>query len=581
MIALTLRHYLSRFGWKIAAFWAISICNTVLLARGGPPGALRAMAVLEIVALAWITVRLVLAEDGFKTSGGWQTRPFSHKIRLGLPLALAVVVVIFAAILRALAFQRMFDGAALWSDFGPGSWWRQVGAWFLFFALPLKLFGVLILQRIEGRARTAAWATLALILLPLVAAMGENFGNRKNTSSSGSNDPKDLAQGIQQELPDATDFIGAWSDPIPEYLTEIPAAKMVAKFFIDLDASPPGASVSFVVVSQRGSRVNVRIRALLEDKGLAGRLENAVAILRYEDGTCATCVSRGIARPGVPLPFFPATEWEFSGDFVSPLSLPEFEGDPKQLTRGLELMFFEQDWNRPRLPVDPSRKKTLDLGGGFHFSSSMTVPELFNQLPSSDPMWEKHVLPFLVEHATRDDIPFLLDRLPLDPRLASVFIRKGWTAEAMPALRQLTKECIPMAPDAIVAVATEKDPALAGDLAAIALQLRFGLDQVEPALRAQPGFDWPAFASELWRRKKYTTNWLQPYGEFWQPAFWAAQEGDFTALRETAEQAAAGKKWESEHLRKLVPDAPEDIVAYLRENLDQLKYHPPTRTWRK
>ena len=89
MIALTLRNYMFRFGWEIAAFWAISIGNTFLLDRNGPPGVLRALTVLEFVALAWITVRLVLAEDGFKTSGGWQTRPFSHKIRLGLPLALA------------------------------------------------------------------------------------------------------------------------------------------------------------------------------------------------------------------------------------------------------------------------------------------------------------------------------------------------------------------------------------------------------------------------------------------------------------------------------------------------------------
>jgi hypothetical protein len=165
--------------------------------------------------------------------------------------------------------------------------------------------------------------------------------------------------------------------------------------------------------------------------------------------------------------------------------------------------------------------------------------------------------------------------------LANVFIRKDWTGEAMRALRQLTNERIPTAPDAIVAVAAEREPALAADLAAIVLQLKFGLDQVEPVLRAQPGFDWAAFAKELWRRKKYPTNWLQPYGEFWPSAFWATQEGDIIALRETAEQAAAGKAWETEHLRKLVPDAPTDIVTYHRENLDQLKFEPLTRTSRK
>lgn len=575
MIALTLRHYLSRFAWEIAAFWAVSLGNTFLLARNGPPGALRAMAVLEIVALAWITVRLVLAEDGFKTSGGWQTRPFSHKIRLGLPLGLAVVVVVFPAILRAFAFQRMFDGAALWSDFGRGSWWRQVGAWFLFFALPLKLFGVLILQRIEGRARTAAWAALALILLPLVAAMSADFGKRKNHSSSGSNDPRDLAQGIQRELPNATDFIGAWNDPTDEI--GVPAAKLIAKFSIEPDAPPAGASLRSASASLRGSRVNVRIRALMDDDALASRLQNTIAILRYADGTCATCPTRGLARPGTPLPFFPATEWEFSGDFVSPLSLPEFESDPQRLTRGLELMFFAEDWERPQMPTDPIRMKSETE---FRFRPA-TMRELFTQFPWSETIWKNIALPFLTKNATRDNIPFLLERMRIYPRIASIFLRNRWEPDALPVLWELAKMRVPLPADVILLLAEQKVPARSADLSAVALQLKSGLSDVENSLRAQPGFDWPTFAKELWQRKKYTTNWLEPGGEFWLSALWAAQEGDFTALRKTAEQAAAGKVWETERLRELVPDAPADIVAYLRENLGELKYHPASRTWHR
>lgn len=578
MIALTLRHYLSRFGWEIAAFWLISLTNTFLIASDASPSAARALAVLEIVALAWITIRLVLAEDGFKTSGGWQTRPFSHRIRLVLPLALAVGVVAFPAVVRAFAYQRMFEGVSVWSGLGSGSWWRQLAIWFLAFALPLKLFGMLILQRIEGRARTAAWATLALILLPILAALGVEFGKAKNQyGGSGGKDPRELAQGIQQELPDATDFIGTWNDPVNHF--KIPAAKLVASFAVDPNSSPPGTNLRSATASLRGSRVNVRIRALISDKALAGRLGNGIAILRYADGTSATCTDLWFARPSIALPFFPAREWTFSADFVSPLSLPEFEGDPQRLTRGLELMFFDRDWNRPQMPIDPVRVPGNEQTP-FSFSPK-TMEELFTQFPWSDEMWKKTALPFLMQHASRDDVPFLLDRLPLDARLASVFIGKSWTADAMPVLRELAKTRIPMGPDAIVALAAEKDPALAEDLAAIAVQLRFGLNDVELALRAQPGFDWPTFANELWKRRKYTTNWLEPYGEFWQPAFWAAQEGDFTALRETAEQAAAGKTWETEHLKTLVPDAPADIVGYLRENLGQLKYHPQARTWRK
>lgn len=576
MIALTLRHYLFRFGWEIAAFWAISIINTFLLDRNGPPDALRAMTVLEFVALAWITVRLVLAEDGFKTSGGWQTRPFSHKIRLGLPLALAVVVVAFPAVVRAIAFQRMFDGAAVWSDFGPGSWWRQLAVWFLFFALPLKLFGLLILQGIDGRARTAAWAALALVLLPVLSAISANFG-QLNDSRSGGNDPGELAQGIQRELPSASDFIGPWNDPVFHQVREVHAAELLVKFAIDPNQSPPGVSVRSAVASLRGSRVNLRLRTLIDDESLASRLENAIAILRYADGTCATCPARTIARPGRPLPFFPASGWSFTGSFISPLSLPEFAGDPKQLTQGLELMFFAGDWDSPLVPISPNRIPESEQAP-FDFSPKSRA-ELFAQFPWSNDMWKKTALPFLMNRATRNDIPFLLDKLPLDPRLASVFIQKGWTADAMPVLRELAKTRIPMGTDVIVALAEEKDPALAEDLAVIAVQLKFGLDEVEPALRAQPGFDWAAFAQEIWRRRKYSTNWLQPYGEFWQPALWAAQEGDFTAFRETAEQAASGKKWEAERLAELVMGDHTDLIEFVGANLDRIKYDPETRKW--
>lgn len=577
MIAITLRHYLSRFGWEIATFWLISITNTILLANDTLPVVSPAMAVLEIVALAWITVRLVLAEDGFQTSGGWRVRPFPTKIRLALPLALAVTVVVIPAVLRALMFQRMFEGAELWNDFGRGSWWRQVAIWFLGFAVPLKLFGLLILQGIEGRARTAAWATLTLILLPIVGMAGAYFGKGSNSyGGSGGIGPRELAQGIRHALPDATDFIGDWNDPAQG--REVPAAKLLAKFAIDPVAAPQGVSIRSAVASLRGSRVNVRVRALLDDDVIARQAKDGVIILRYADGTCATCTSQGAARPGSPLPFFPATGWEFSGDFISPLSLPEFEGDPQRFTRGLEMMFFVADVDVPLQPLDATRVQFGVQQKPFHFSPE-TMEKLFTQFPWTDKMWKETALPFLMRRATRDDIPFLLERLRQDHRLAILFINKDWTADAMPMLRELAKERIPIGKEAIVALAGEMDSSLADDLAAIALQLKFGLDEVEPALRAQPGFDWATFAKDLWRRRKYTTNWLEPYGEFWQPAFWAAQEGDFTAFRQTAGQAARGNKWETERLAELVTGDHADLIGFVRANLEKLRYDPETRKW--
>jgi hypothetical protein len=579
MITLTLRHYRSRFGWEIAAFWLVSLGNSALLVGNGRSSLLSATAVLEIVALAWITVRLVLAEDGFRTSGGWKARPFSPVVRHLLPLGLAAVVVFLPAVVRAVAFHRLFPDTA-WIDLGVGGWLRQYGVWLLFIALPLKLFGLLILQGVEGRAKSAAWAVLALILLPMLATTGTDFAKKRqqrNFSRSGDGDPRTLAQGIQLELPGSKDFLGAWNDPIS--LPEVPAARVLLRIPLNATSMPAGVAVRSSGAGLRGARVNVDFRALFVDSKLPFQLEQAIPVLRYADGAVGSCLQQRSNNLGPPLPFLRTTEWRFSGDFASPLAMPEFEGDPLALTRGLELMFFVPGESQPSQVTDPRRYRSESSTEARYEFAPATMGELFRQFPWSDQVWQKTALPFLKDHATRADVPFLLERLRSDTRLADFFIAKGWTADAMPILRELAKERLPMSPAAIIALAGEKDPALAADLAALALDTKFGFEEIEPALRAQPGFDWPAFAKELWRRRKYTINWLQPYGNFWLPALWAAQEGDFTAFRKTAEQAARGHKWEQERLANLVEGGHEDLIGYLRENIDRMTYDSTTRKW--
>jgi hypothetical protein len=579
MIALTLRHYCSRFGWEIAAFWLISLTNSGLLLGNPPSGLLSATAVLEMVALAWITMRLVLAEDGFRTSGGWQVRPFPLPVRHLLPLGLACAVVFLPALIRQFAFQRLFPGAA-WLDPGIGSWMWQFGGWLIFVALPIKLFGLLILQGVEGRAKSAAWAVLALVVLPLIAMTGAGFVDkrqRRHFSQSGDGEPRSLAQGIQRELSGSADFIGVWNDPIRE--PEVQSARILIRIPLDSGSPATGVSIRSIATSLRGAQVNVGLRVLLADPKLSTRLERAIPVLRYADGSVATCAKRRSSDLGPPLPLVRTTEWRFSGDFVSPLSLPEFEGNPADLTRGLELLFFIPDWNRPWMKTDPkSYRPDFRNEPEFRFAPR-TMEDLFVQFPWPDLVLAKTAVPFLRAHATKDDIPLLLDHLRADTRLAEFFFQMGWTADAMPVLRELAKERIPMPPSALIALAREKDPALTDDLAALALDQNFNINELEPALRTQPGFDWPKFVKELWRRKKYTTNWLQPYGEFWQPALWAAQEGDFTAFRETAEQAARGHKWEKERLADLVDERHEDLIGYLRKNIGRMKFDPTTRKW--
>lgn len=578
MISIALRHYRSRFGWEIAAFWLISGVNSVLLARHAVVGLISAFAVLEIIALAWITVRLVLAEDGFKTSGGWGTRPFPKGLRTGLPLAVACLVVLVPAVVRAFVYQRMFADASVWTAWNGSSWLRQLWIWLVFCALPIKLFGTLILRGIDGRGRIAAWTTLAVVLLPVTASLGTYFGKRGgHYGNSGGGAPRLLAQGIQRHLDDATDFIGTWNDPTSD--AEVPAARLLARISLDSNESPPGIAVSAVSAGLRGSRVLVRMRGYLRDRAMVPRLKEAIAVLRYAGGTYATCEQDYTSDPGSPLPFFPVSEWRFSGDFVSPLSLPEFGGDPQELTRGLELLLFEPDWDKRQLKVDPRRR--ANRGGDpevFRFSPA-TMEELFTQFPWPDEVWEKTARPFLLKRAVEGDVPFLLDKLEMDNRLMSVFIGKGWRNEAMPVLRKLLKERIPMGIECIEELVREQDPALAEDLKAVALHHTRGLERLEKALRSQPGFDWRGFVLEAWKRQKYSNNWLEPWGEFWIMALWAAREGDFSAFRLTAERAALGKTWEQQQLAGLVAGEHPDMMEFLRRNIDAMKFDSESRLW--
>lgn len=579
MITLTLRHYWSRFGWEIAAFWLVFFGNSALLAGNKGSSLLAATSVLEIVALAWITVRLVLAEDGFRTSAGWRARPFPPIVRHLLPLVLAALVVFLPTVARALVFHRLFPSSA-WIDIGKGGWLRQYAVWLFCIAMPLKLFGQLILQGIDGRAKSAAWAVLALILLPLLAAVGGDFARKRQQryfSQSGGGDPRALAPGIQLEFPGTKDFLGPWHDSIRE--RTVPAARVLLRIPIDVASRMNGVYVRSSGASLRGARLNVNFRALLDNLNLPLQLERAIPVLRYADGAIGSCLMQRSSNLGPPLPFLKTTEWRFSGDFASPLALPEFEGDTAALTRGLELLFFVPDGSKPMMVTAPKWHRSDPANEAKFTFAPATMEDLFSQFPWPDPVWQKIALPFLKDHATRDDVPILLECLRVDPRLADFFIAMHWAADAMPILRELAKERLPLPPNAIIALAGEKDPELAADLAALAVDLKFGLKEIEPALRAQPGFDWPAFATELWRRRKYTINWPEPYGDFWNPALWAAQEGDFGAFRQTCEQAARGKKWEGEQLPALVAGDHEDLIGYLRENIDQMKFDPETRKW--
>jgi hypothetical protein len=584
MISRILRHYLSRFQWEIAAFWLISVSNSFAVASDGSARLVSFLSMMEVVGIVWITICLVLAEDGFQMSGGWRTRPVSRNIQHVFPIMLAAAVIALPTVVRAVVFHRMFDAdAAAWNKLWMDSLLTQGVAWFSA-ASALKLFGLLILRGIDGRAKTAAWSALAVILLPLTGLLCRSFASGYRAASSGGSprQPAALSEGIKRQLPDATDFIGMWDEPVGS--PDLSEARLVLKLSNEHGASSRNISVRSLRAAIKGSRIVISARVLDLDPAMAARMKRAIPVLRYEDASYGSCVEYRLIHRGARTPLLPASEWEFRADFISPLSLPEFEGRPAELLRGLELLFFIEDLTKPTFPADP-RNVARNRSGNEDDDSPpfqpATLQELFARFPWSDKIWKDVARPFLILDTTDKDMPLLLDRLEFDTRLMSVFIEKGWTGAAIPVLRRLAKERIPMEVECIEILAREQDPALNDDLKMLALDHTQGLAKLEAALRPLPGFEWAAFAREAWRRQKYSNDWLEPRGEFWIIALWAAQEGDVTAFRHTAEQAARGKKWELGALKGLVAGEHPDLLAYLRENIDGMTFDPAARKWNR
>lgn len=580
MIARMLRLYLFRFRWEIAAYWLLSITNSLLLALNDTSRWLSALSSLEVIALVWVTVRMILAEDAFKMNGGWRARPFASFAQHVIPVVFTAAVAFVPLVVRFLVIRRMFaNGPEFWNSLLMDSCLPQWITWFSF-ALVLKLYGLLVLRGVEGRSRIAAWSALVVILLPLTVAVCGGFQNQRNNFGSGGSqrEPDELAQGIQRQLPDAVDFIGAWDDPVKSH--EVSEAREILKIVPDTRGAASSIGFREARCMIVGVRVRMQVRMLVTDPKIPARLERAIPILRYSNGTYATCQDYRWIRNMVRIPLLSANEWVFSGDFISPLSLPEFDGKPEDLLSGLELLFFEENLSKPAVKTESWRtnfyRNEQPKAAAFH---PITMEELFSRFPWSDDDWNKTARPFLVMNATRKDLPLLLDRLEMDNRLMSVFIEKGWTADAMPVLRRLAKERIPMGIECIEELVKERDASLSADLMSVALHHTRGLERLEKALRAQPGFDWRGFALEAWKRQKYSNDWLEPRGEFWIVALWAAREGDFTAFRHTAEHAARGKKWEAEQLAGLVAGRHADLLGWLREHIGSLRFDAAAGRW--
>ena len=206
------------------------------------------------------------------------------------------------------------------------------------------------------------------------------------------------------------------------------------------------------------------------------------------------------------------------------------------------------------------------------------VPWVLRRFPWADGAWREVVHPVLLKHAERDDLPMVLDALEFDPRLGVLCVEKGWTREALPLLKRFVRDRLPMDAACVKLVAEAKDVKLADDLAVVALRLGGKVGAVEDALREHPGFDWAAFVKGGWWQVKY--GGFQNDNGYTEFRKWAVREGDHSALRSLVSGTVTNEEDRIGTLRALVAAEPENIISYLRENMDRMTFDPVIGKWR-
>lgn len=579
------------------------------------PGASSGWSSIVILVFWWLTLRIVLSETGHPTFGGWRIRPFSPNAVLFARVFLLAALAAVAGAVRILT---------LWHLFHPtiGQWMAHLGIiggsagvpWLVFTA-GLALIAYFRRFPLQARARKAVGAALVIVA---VVAVGWTLrsGSRHESSRSSGNAPK-LDAAIQQALPGAKRFIGPWNvdrtsgEPgLVQPILRIPLAGRT-------ENPTPGVRLLDLRHSADGGTVRVALSLSVLDAVVARQFSTAVPVLGFADGSYGFSVSfedGGWSRFQPPSSGQPRLEYLIT--FASPLSLPENRDADAASFPPTEVLFFVQvpDSDVPGFdaaaPGSDAVMKDVPVSAAgsipppenaLEFPHAMTAlidslasrndptPDQLSQIadlpaeaivpilayhPWPETAWEKMVRPFLLRHVTEADKPALLTRLSTDERLGGFFIEKGWGGDAVPVLRQRAIERLPLDAESLTLLANQNDPVLAPHLAALAVRL-WGIEKLAPALRESPGFDWPAFVALGWKSRKF----LDYDRQGWHYANWAAQLGDPSAFLRLAEEAARGKKWESERLVELVAGEHDDLIGFVRENLDSLKYDPETWKW--
>lgn len=574
MITNTIRLYLLRFYKEILCYWLISFLGSWCMGKNNVEKYAIILSSLELIALVWITVRIVLAEEGFRMSGGWKVRPHRFKFQHFFSIGLAALVITIAITVRAVVLCHLFQLSVeeTWNLImkpALSGWIRWVA-----FAGSLKLFGMLLLTRLEGNQKAAAWAVLIILLCPLTINLCKDYAIMPEYRCTGGSNfvQQQFAFGIKNQITDAKNFLGYW---IPEggNRKNCNDAKQVLALRLDGENVHPQVKLYKGQMQLKDERVQVLIHISTINPELIDVLAKAVPVLRFQDGNYSIAEEYIGYKKDFRTPFLSTKQWIYTADFLTPMALPAFEGDKEKMLKGLELRFYVPDENKI-FEIDPEYLRENRLTK----LQPKSRDELFSYFPWSDDDFDNVVLPFLIKNCDEADKEFLLGKLAQDLRLLSLFEKKGWLKDAMPLLKQRAKEHLDIDMKWLMHLVKEGDTELNRDLMVITLnQLNYG-DFIEKIFRNQPGVDWSAFSKEAWRRVQYP---LKRYGNlpWWTYAFWAAQEGEVTALRKIVEEASKGKKWENEKLKELVISPQENVLEYVQLHLDDLKYNPEKKQW--
>ena len=178
----------------------------------------------------------------------------------------------------------------------------------------------------------------------------------------------------------------------------------------------------------------------------------------------------------------------------------------------------------------------------------------------------------------------MLAALEFDLRIGEIMIARGWEEQAIPELKQhlIDGHLLPM--PCMIALARLGDPALGPhfqrEFPRYSDMSNSNLGVLGELVRAHPACDWSKLVAAGWKNRKYGLV-SDGAGENYF-ALWAAEQGDTNALRRLAEYAAGensiSRVWAQRMIAPLLVDrlpADADLVNWLRENIDRLKYSPP------